>query len=463
MSTVVSAVDAWHDLLRPDVELSADFCDALADRLREARLSFGERVHCPFLRPFFLDHDEVAQLTRSCEALARTGERVVAAVADRPDLLDELGLTDAERRLVAMAPGYDMASTASRVDSFLTGGGLHFAEYNAESPAGLGYTEVLGDIFASLEVMGRFRQRFGVEAGRPVDAMLDALVESYRQWGGRVTPPVIAIVDWRTVPTWPEFEILRDRFEARGVQTIICDPRDLAFDGRRLVAGNRAIDLVYRRVLINDIVERADDCTALVDAYAAGAVCVANTFRCKIPHKKAFFALLTDARFASLFDPDDLAAVALHVPWTRVVREGHTTRGETSLDLVAHIRANREALVMKPNDEYGGAGVTLGWETDEAGWDEVLGHALASAPGAWVVQARIDVRRETFPMFAAGTGATWTDLLVDCAPYVFRGRLAGFLTRLSVGGLANVTSGGGQVPAFVVTRRDTTVPGETTP
>ena len=41
-------------------------------------------------------------------------------------------------------------------------------------------------------------------------------------------------------------------------------------------------------------------------------------------------------------------------------------------------------------------------------------------------------------------------MLVDFAPYLFRGRLAGFLTRLSATGLANVTSGGGQVPAFVV-------------
>ena len=45
------------------------------------------------------------------------------------------------------------------------------------------------------------------------------------------------------------------------------------------------------------------------------------------------------------------------------------------------------------------------------------------------------------------------DMLVDFAPYVFRGRLAGFLTRLSATGLANVTSGGGQVPAFVVSGR----------
>ena len=43
-----------------------------------------------------------------------------------------------------------------------------------------------------------------------------------------------------------------------------------------------------------------------------------------------------------------------------------------------------------------------------------------------------------------------SEMLVDLAPYLFRGRMTGFLTRLSATGLANVTSGGGQVPAFVV-------------
>jgi hypothetical protein len=49
---------------------------------------------------------------------------------------------------------------------------------------------------------------------------------------------------------------------------------------------------------------------------------------------------------------------------------------------------------------------------------------------------------------------TTRDMLVDCAPYLFRGKVSGFLTRLSASGLANVTSGGGQVPAFRVAARD---------
>jgi hypothetical protein len=55
-----------------------------------------------------------------------------------------------------------------------------------------------------------------------------------------------------------------------------------------------------------------------------------------------------------------------------------------------------------------------------------------------------------FPHFDDAGRVTMRDMLVDLAPYLFRGRLGGYLTRLSTTGLANVTSGGGQVPAFVI-------------
>jgi uncharacterized circularly permuted ATP-grasp superfamily protein len=435
------------------VELTPEFADRFTRDLLAARLHFGDRVHCPFLRPFFLDDEQVALVRRVSETIARMGETVAHAALDHPELLDAVALTEDERALVAMDPGYATASTSSRLDSFILPDSLQFAEYNAESPAGLGYAEVLASEFERLDVLSRFRGRFEARAFPLMAPMLDALLASYRDWGGTASPPTIAIVDWREVPTWAEFEILQAKFIELGVPTIVCDPRDLTFDGHHLRAEGERIDMVYRRVLINDILARQDECRALTDAYASRAVCVANTFRCKIPHKKAFFAVLTDDRFGGLFSAAERDTAARHVPWTRLVIEGQTTRNGEQVDLIPHVRANRHDLVLKPNDEYGGAGVTLGWEADEAAWDTTIDRALGGALGAWVVQERIHVRRERFPKFSAGSGAVGSDMLVDCAPYLFRGKLAGFLTRLSAGGLANVTSGGGQVPSFVVSPR----------
>jgi uncharacterized circularly permuted ATP-grasp superfamily protein len=276
------------------------------------------------------------------------------------------------------------------------------------------------------------------------------LMTSYRDWGGTAQPPTIGIVDWRNVPTWSEFEILQERFTDLGVPTMVCAPEDLEFDGRELRGLGRKIDLLYRRVLINDITSHPAECEALVRACDARAVCMANAFRCKIPHKKAFFAVLTDPRHAALFSEREHEVIARHVPWTRVVGETRTSKGAEAFDLVPWIRRNRDDLVLKPNDEYGGAGVTLGWELGESAWDAALQEALAAPAGTWVVQEKIAVRREVFPWFQGGGDAVLKDMLVDMAPYLFLGKLAGFLTRLSATGLANVTSGGGQVPSFRV-------------
>jgi len=449
VAVVPEAIAYWHSLLRPDVELTPGFAEDFTAELHARHLHFGGRIHCPFLRPFLLDDEQLALVTRVTETIARMGEQLVAASPSRPDVLEALALTDAERSLVTIDPGYERASTASRLDSFILPDSLQFAEYNAESPAGLGYTETLIGVFDTLDITRRFRERYDARGLKLMGPMLEALLASYADWGGTASPPTIAIVDFRGVPTWAEFEMLQARFVELGVPTIVCDPRDLEFDGRRLSTAGQAIDLVYRRCLINDIVDRPDDCKALVDAYRARAVCVANTLRCKLPHKKAFFSVLTDPAFANLFDATDRAAIAPHIPWTRLVREGHTDWHGQQVDVIDFIRAHRRDLVLKPNDDFGGHGVTLGWEADDAAWEAAVAGALES-DDAWVVQEKIKVRRELFPRFEPGQGAELKDMLVDCAPYLFRGRLTGFLTRLSAGGLANVTSGGGQVPSFIV-------------
>lgn len=443
-------IAAWHALLRPEYELAPEFCRAFADEMRARRLTFGARVHCRVLRPFFLSAADEARIRLASETLARIGERVARAALDDGRLLAALGVTPPEERLLRIDPGYDTASTASRVDAFLLPDSLHFAEYNAESPAGPGYTQRLCELFATLEPMNRFRAQRPVTYHRTIPPLLAALLESYRDWGGRASPPTIAIVDWREVPTWSEFELLRDAFAAAGVPTLVCDPRELELSGGVLRAGGRAIDLVYRRVLIGDIIARPDECAALVGACAERVVCVANTFRCKLAHKKAFFAVLTDPSFAHLLDGGEREIVRAHVPWTRLVAEAAAEPGRGSEPLLERARADRERLVLKPNDEYGGSGVMLGWEASAAQWDAALDAALADPPGSWVLQERIPVRREVFPAFDEDGRVEMREMLVDLAPYLFRGRFGGYLTRLSATGLANVTSGGGQVPAFVV-------------
>jgi len=445
-----SPAEEWHEILKPMLLRMPGLPEDLFRRMRMAKLTFGDRVHCPFLRPFFLSPEDEERVRTVAETIAELGERVVIAALDDQHIFAQLHLREEEERLARIHVGYGPASTASRLDAFLLPDSLKFAEYNGESPAGAGYAETLAEIFNELPMMVEFARKYEVARYALSGKLLEALLQSYRDWGGSAQKPQIAIVDWEEVPTWSEFEILQARFEKVGIPTLIADPRQLEWDGKSLVAGGQKIDLVYRRVLVNDMVSKPAECSALVKAYTAGAVCVANNFRCKIPHVKAFFAVLTDEQNGGLFSLGERELIRKHIPWTRVVGDVNTGHDGRTVELLAFIRKQRENLVLKPSDEYGGSGVTLGWETSEAGWDEAIERALAAKNGAWIVQERIPTRREVFPYIVRAGRVDYRDMLVDFAPYLFRGKLCGFLTRLSSTGLANVTSGGGQVPAFRV-------------
>jgi uncharacterized circularly permuted ATP-grasp superfamily protein len=442
------AIADYEKLLRDEKALAQELQERFYERMRQARLTFGGRVLCPFLRPQFVSPDVYEQVRAVCRGIFRAIEKVESVLG--PELWTRVDLTPAERELVEIDPGYRRSSPTSRLDSFVTPSAYQFVELNAESPAGIAYAEVLMDIFLELPLVKRFQEHWTLKRFQARERLLQTLLECYHEAGGREEHPVIAIVDYEDVPTRTEHHMFRDFFEERGYPAFVCDPRDLTYEGGTLRSQGRPIDIVYKRLLVNELLDRIGEMQALIAAARDRRVTIVNPFRCKPIHKKAIFAVLTDDEMARHFDAEERAAIAAHVPWTRRLQEGRTTRHGEPIDLVAFARANRDRLVLKPNDEYGGKGVTIGWEASESEWDAALAEGLR---GSFVVQEKVELARQRFPELAEDGTVRFRDLVVDLDPFVFQGEVEGFLTRLSGTSLANVTSGGGQVPAFLIEPR----------
>src|SRR5262249_6364085 len=147
---------AWNDLLKSTLLRLPALPENLFKRMRNAHLTFGDRVHCPFLRPFFLSVRDEQRVRIVAETIAELGERVAKAAVGDKHLLRQFCLRPEEERLAHLHPEYGRASTASRLDAFLLPDSLKFAEYNGESPAGAGYSETLAEIFRELPVMASF-------------------------------------------------------------------------------------------------------------------------------------------------------------------------------------------------------------------------------------------------------------------------------------------------------------------
>jgi uncharacterized circularly permuted ATP-grasp superfamily protein len=260
----------------------------------------------------------------------------------------------------------------------------------------------------------------------------------------------VAVVDWKEVSTRTEFDMICEHLERAGLPARFVDPRALEFDGKQLSAEGEPIDLVYRRVLTNEILAREADCRALIAALEARAVCMFNSFRAKLLHKKSLFAVLHDPRISARFTAEELGVVRECVPWTRLLADNRTTAPDgSSIDLADFAQRNRERLVLKPNDEYGGRGVVVGWNVEASVWERALEVARHDPT---ILQERVEVPSRPFPMLS-GNELEWSSRYVDFDPYLFRGRVGGFLTRLSASSLCNVTAGGGTTPTFVLEGR----------
>src|SRR5882672_5143875 len=449
---VSEAVALYHELLA-DEELARTSLALLDEGLERAKLMFGGRRLSPYLRPHFVSEEDFARVQHICETVWGAIEKVKDAAVNDESLLDELGLTEIERELIKIDPGYRAVSPTARLDSFLTEAAYSFVELNGESPAGIAYVDAAYEIFSRLPVMQRFNETYNVRPLYGSGYMLDVLLHSYEEYLGRKpdTVPQISIVDLKGMPTQKEFELFKEFFEREGYPATICSPDELEFANDRLRVGDFQIDIVYKRLLVNEYLPIMREYPALLDAYRAGAICMVNSFRSKLIHKKALFAVLTDQRRAALFTGEEQEAIRKHVPWTRLVRPGKTEYFGKEIDLLEYIKTNRDRLVLKPTDDYGGHGITIGWNSDEIRWEEALRSALVN--GDYLAQERVPTARETFPALKDDGTIDFAEQLVDLDPLLFNGKVRSAFTRLSFTELANVSSGGGMVPTFIISEK----------
>jgi glutathionylspermidine synthase len=448
-------VDQVSDLkLQHLVELSklGDGCAELESGL-EAWLAGHDVVFAghtiPFvLMPHFVSPRQMRHVRRAVEVLCAVLNRFCDAYPDDERLQEELALPTFEDSLVRIGPGYPRPLRICRLDAFLAGDAVRFLEFNADSPAGIGYTDVLYEGLRRTISLPRVDGEFDTAYEPMLPLLIETLLDAYRAMrAGRTEGPELpetprlALVDLPDSPSVPEFRIICAAAGEAGIEAIHPTTDELAYDGSVLRAGGEPVHLVYRRALIDDLSE--GDLTA---AYRDGAVCLVNPPRARVANNKKLMALLEDPRFSHLVEPREAEVIGATIPWTRILRPGRVTYGQWVVDLLDFVSDNRARLVLKPASEYGGHDVALGIETEQADWDRIIDqHAEA---GDFIVQEYVPVPEEMFPTVEDGHVQMRLKRF-NINPFGIGGRYAGMITRISDRAVINVSAGGGLLPSVV--------------
>ena len=400
----------------------------------------------PFvLMPHFVSPGQVARVRRAVEALCAVLDRFCDAYPDDDRLAEELALSPLEDSLVRLDPGYSRPLRICRLDAFLSGYDVKFLEFNADSPAGIGYTDVLHEGLSRAIDLPRVEAEFDTAYAPMLPLLIETLGDAYRERRASrpelPETPRIALIDRPGSPSVPEFRIICAAAREAGLDAVHGTTAELSYDGSTLRMRGDPVHLVHRRVLIDELAE-GDLTTAARD----GTVCIVNPARARVANNKKLFALLDDRRFAHLVTPREAEVIAETIPWTRILRPGRVTYGQWVVDLLDFISDNRARLVMKPASEYGGQGVWLGIETDQAEWDRVI--AEHAERGDYIVQEYVPVPEEMFPTVEDGHVQMRLKRF-NINPFGIGGRYAGMITRISDQAVINVSAGGGLLPSVV--------------
>jgi hypothetical protein len=438
------------------VELSklGDGCAAI-EREIEAWLSEHDVVFAgntiPFvLMPHFVSPGQLGRVKRAVACLSAVLDRFCDAYADDERLRDELAVPPAEDALIRLDPGFSRPLRICRLDAFLQGYDVKFLEFNADSPAGIGYTDVLHEGLARAISLPRVSAEFETSYTPMLPVLIDTLLSAYRELRGDRADlpetPRLALVDVEGSPSVPEFRIICAAAKDAGIEALHATLHEVEYDGSVLRVQGEPVHLVYRRALLEDLPE-GDLIAAARDRRAA----VVNPFRARVANNKKLFALLGDPRFAHLVQDAERQVIAETIPWTRVLREGQAAYGDWIVDLLAFVSDNRERLVLKPASDYGGHGVSLGMETTQSDWDRLIEEHHPE--GDYVVQEYVPVPEEMFPTVEGGHVHMRLKRF-NINPFGLGGNYAGMITRISDRAVINVSAGGGLLPSVMGRHRE---------
>ncbi|MFQ5631999.1 MAG: hypothetical protein ACE5I1_24780 [bacterium] len=446
-SNLTEAIAYYHSLALADEKIADAEFEALQQKQVDRRITFGGRPLANTLRPAFLTEAMYNYIQDTVYTIRQAVLKLAATYFDKPECLDLLGLTEVERELASIPTKVIRLAATARMDAFMTANSFKFVEINAESPAGPAYVHNLAKTFREGRFFKEFEKKYPVRFVSPLEHLVAGMLRIYHdEFDGKEEKPAFCIVDFPNVPTFNEFELTKEYLERFGCTCEIADPRQLECKDGWIYANGRKIDILYRRLLISEFLPIKEECKAYFTGYKEQKTCFLNTFRAKLVHKKAVFNFLTDETYNHILTNREREAIFDHIPWTRRLLDQRTTFRGLAIDLLEFIRANRNYFVIKPNDEYGGKDVFLGFSLAQNEWDAAIENGVKNG---FVVQEIVDIHREPFIYKIDGA---WQEVptILDLDPYLNGPLMGGCLARISTTNLANVTAGAGTVPQFIL-------------
>ncbi|TIO11766.1 MAG: hypothetical protein E5X86_35990 [Mesorhizobium sp.] len=421
--------------------------DELSSAIAAAGMHFEGRPYPVCLRPLAIDRGLADQLSATAEFIVKLLDIVAEMYCCNEEVQDLFPAYKRLRHWINRLPRHRPIVRICRLDGLIGNDGQYkIIETNTEGPGGVIQNGLAAKVWS--RIPNPLTHGLSLDVGRQPfsrdpNCFVGELVSAYHAATGRELRTA-AVVNFRGRYT-NEVDWIVKGLRDIGIKATLLDVMEIKRTTSGLVGPDgELIELVYNKLNVIEIIG-AMECANYLEACANQEVISINPWISQwILSDKAVLSVLSDHRFSSNFNAEQIEFIARHIPWTRLVKPGATTDPERRrIDLIEYIRDNKANLVLKPSNGTRGEHVWVGHLTPSEVWEEQISRA---ALNPFVVQEYVRPGELT-ALHQPSRSLKEMTYGIDC--YVFGGRLAGFQSRASFDAVMNVGRSGILLPVAV--------------
>ncbi|WP_422486647.1 glutathionylspermidine synthase family protein [Gudongella sp. DL1XJH-153] len=347
----------------------------------------------PFLyNPMFFSKEEEEDFRWIGSMMMEIGDKVTDRYIHDSVFRKKFGFPDFIEEMILRENKYDIHVPIGRFDVFYKDKeNFKFCELNTDGSSAMNEDNTIGSILLRSRAMEDFGREHSIRNPELIKSWVEESIKIFKKWDKTEKNPNIAIVDFVESGTSTEFKLFKEAYEAAGYNCIIADPRDLEYRDGSLYHKEYKIDLVYRRIVTFELIEKHEQVSDFISAYMDDAVCVVGTIRSQVVHNKIFFRILHDQDTVEGLNEEQREFIRQHVPFTGLFRGDKKVFDE--------VFYNKDKYIIKPLDMNASQGVFAGRDFGKEEWEDILEDAFNTD---YIYQEFVDPYEREYVVFEDG-------------------------------------------------------------
>lgn len=416
-----------------------DFLDVQHAVAHSTAMYKGEPIDYHYQPMFFMPED-IERFENLVHTFSKILMKVTAEYLSNPAFRKYFKFSQLMKELILMYPGYSMPFPMARYDLFYSYNDEYkFCEINTDGTSGMNESNPVEKAVLSSKILKVLQKNYRISYFELFHTWIEQLLAIYHEFSHtKDMHPTIAIMDWAGVATIEEFRVFQHMLSQRGCTTVICDPRDLKYNGRTLLYNDIPIQLVYRRSLTFEICQCADEVQDLLNAYNDGNVCMIGPFRSHIIHNKFIFSILHNQEATGFLTQQEREFITKHVPYTKEFSDPEARE---------RIVQDKDHYLIKPMDRYAAKGVYIGRDHSPNKWIKVV--QLINDRDEYIVQEFVEPPQIDCVEFDDGKPVLESYKYTN-GLFVYNGRFSGLYTRAGKSNVIASATGCKIMPNFYV-------------